>query len=32
MTSERAPIPVSFFSIAVGLLALGNAWRVAVPL
>jgi tellurite resistance protein len=32
MTSERAPIPVSFFGIAVGLLALGNAWRVAVPL
>lgn len=32
MTSERAPIPASYFGIAVGALALGNAWRVAVPL
>lgn len=32
MTSARAPIPVSFFGIAVGLLALGNAWRAATPL
>jgi len=32
MNSQRAPIPVSFFSIAVGLLALGAAWRVAVGL
>jgi tellurite resistance protein len=32
MTSDRAPIPVSFFGIAVGVLALGNAWRVATPL
>ncbi|AMM24152.1 dicarboxylate transporter/tellurite-resistance protein TehA [Variovorax sp. PAMC 28711] len=29
MTLDRAPVPVSFFSIAVGVLALGNAWRVA---
>lgn len=33
MTTPRLPsIPVSFFSMAVGLLALGNAWRVAVRL
>jgi tellurite resistance protein len=32
MNSDRAPMPVSFFSIAVGMLALGGAWRVAVPL
>jgi tellurite resistance protein len=32
MTSDRTPLPVSFFSIAVGVLALGNAWRVATPL
>lgn len=32
MTAQRAPIPVSYFGIAVGVLALGNAWRVAVPL
>lgn len=32
MTSERTPIPVSYFGMAVGTLALGNAWRVAVPL
>ena len=32
MNSPRSPIPVSFFSIAVGLLALGAAWRVAVGL
>jgi tellurite resistance protein len=32
-TRFRLPaIPVSFFSIAVGLLALGNAWRAAVRL
>lgn len=31
-TSEHAPLPVSFFGMAVGLLALGNAWRVAAPL
>jgi len=30
--SDRAPIPASFFGIAVGVLALGNAWRVAAPL
>ncbi|WP_395348904.1 dicarboxylate transporter/tellurite-resistance protein TehA [Variovorax sp. UC122_21] len=30
--SARGPIPVSFFSIAVGLLALAAAWRVATPL
>ena len=29
---ERSPIPVSFFSIAVGVLALANAWRVAARL
>lgn len=32
MNSDRTPVPVSFFSMAVGLLALGNAWRVAAPL
>lgn len=29
---NRTPIPASFFSIAVGLLALANAWHVATPL
>ncbi len=32
MSSTRAPIPLSFFSIAVGLLAFGNTWRVGVRL
>lgn len=32
MASNRTPVPVSFFGIAVGLLALGNAWRLATPL
>ena len=32
MTTARAPIPVSFFSIAVGLLAFANTWRVGVRL
>ncbi|MFM9922376.1 dicarboxylate transporter/tellurite-resistance protein TehA [Variovorax sp. H27-G14] len=32
MTSAHAPLPVSFFGIAVGVLALGNAWHLAVPL
>lgn len=32
MTSQRAPLPVSYFSMAVGVLALANAWRVAVRL
>ena len=27
-----APAPASFFGMAVGLLALGNAWRLATPL
>ena len=30
--SKLPPMPVSFFSIPVGLLALGTAWRVAVGL
>ncbi|HZF83656.1 MAG TPA: dicarboxylate transporter/tellurite-resistance protein TehA [Burkholderiaceae bacterium] len=30
--TERTPLPVSFFGIAVGTLALANAWRIAVPL
>jgi tellurite resistance protein len=30
MDTRRAPIPVSFFGIAVGALALANAWQVAV--
>jgi tellurite resistance protein len=29
MSFNRVPMPVSFFSIAVGMLALANAWRVA---
>ena len=32
MTTRRAPIPVAFFSIAVGLLAFANTWRVGVRL
>lgn len=28
MSASRSPVPVSFFSIAVGLLALANTWRV----
>ena len=28
MSASRAPVPVSFFSIAVGLLAFGNTWHV----
>jgi tellurite resistance protein len=28
--ASRAPLPVAFFSIAVGALALANAWRVGV--
>lgn len=30
MNTQRGPVPVSFFGIAVGMLALANAWRVAV--
>lgn len=29
-SSKRAPMPVAFFGIAVGALALANAWRVGV--
>src|SRR5258708_5526856 len=29
MNTHRSPVPVSFFGIAVGSLALANAWRVA---
>lgn len=32
MLSRRTPVPVSFFGIAVGVLALANAWRVGTPL
>ena len=32
MSATRAPVPVSFFSIAVGLLAFGNTWHVGVRL
>lgn len=32
MDRKLSPIPVAFFAIAVGLLALANAWRVAVRL
>lgn len=32
MSSHRAPVPLSFFSIAVGLLAFGNTWHVGVRL
>lgn len=32
MNTDRVPMPVSFFGIAVGVLALANAWRVAAPL
>ena len=32
MSATRAPVPVSFFSIAVGLLAFANTWRVGVRL
>jgi tellurite resistance protein len=32
MTTSRTPVPVSFFGIAVGLLAFANAWRVGVRL
>lgn len=31
-TSSRAPLPAALFSIAVGALALANAWRVGVRL
>ncbi|MBS0428021.1 MAG: dicarboxylate transporter/tellurite-resistance protein TehA [Proteobacteria bacterium] len=31
-TERTPPLPVSYFGIAVGTLALANAWRVAVPL
>ncbi|MDE1180752.1 dicarboxylate transporter/tellurite-resistance protein TehA [Paraburkholderia sp.] len=30
MNTNRGPMPVAFFGIAVGALALANAWRVAV--
>lgn len=32
MTTRRAPVPVAFFSIAVGLLAFANTWHVGVRL
>ncbi len=32
MSSRRAPVPLSFFSIAVGLLAFANTWHVGVRL
>ena len=32
MTATRAPLPVSFFSIPVGLLAFANTWHVGVRL
>src|SRR5882757_1599517 len=32
MNKQRSPIPVSFFAIAVGLLALAKAWSVAAGL
>ena len=32
MNQKRSPIPVSFFAIAVGLLALAKAWSVAAEL
>ncbi|MBW8756677.1 MAG: dicarboxylate transporter/tellurite-resistance protein TehA [Burkholderiales bacterium] len=32
MTAHRAPVPVSFFSIPVGLLAFANTWHVGVRL
>ena len=32
MSSRRAPVPLSFFGIAVGLLAFANTWRVGVRL
>ena len=32
MTATRAPVPASFFGIAVGLLAFANTWRVGVRL
>jgi tellurite resistance protein len=32
MSTPRSPVPVSFFSIAVGLLAFGSTWRVGVRL
>jgi tellurite resistance protein len=32
MSTSRTPIPASYFGIAVGLLALANAWRVGVRL
>ena len=32
MTTSRAPIPASFFGIAVGLLAFANTWHVGVRL
>ncbi len=32
MTTRRSPVPLSFFGIAVGLLAFANTWRVGVRL
>ena len=32
MSTRRSPVPVSFFSIPVGLLAFGNTWHVGVRL
>jgi len=32
MTNRRAPVPVSFFSIAVGLLAFANTWHAGARL
>ncbi len=32
MSTQRTPLPVSFFSIAVGLLAFAGTWRVGVRL
>jgi tellurite resistance protein len=32
MNTQRGPMPVAFFGIAVGLLALANAWHVAVQI
>ena len=30
MNTNRGPMPAAFFGIAVGALALANAWRVGV--
>ena len=32
MSANRTPVPLSFFSIAVGLLAFANTWRIGVRL